>query len=292
VTNSKEPLLHFGGRRLDGVVVSGNRGQPLVSLVTVVFNDASGLRDTLQSVLKQTYPNLEHVVIDGGSSDGTLEILVQNSHSIDYWTSELDRGIYDAMNKGIRASSGSLIGIVNAGDWLASDAVDRVVAASLDGAVGAEIISGGMTRVDAEGRHLFTVTRSPTDLARRCRYMPVNHGATFVPRAVFERCGLYDEHLRIAGDWEFILRVMDDGVAIRLLPDVLSFMKEGGVSDREFLKWRATRERYAIRRRYCGSSMAGILGASEYFRSAVKSLLPKKLLHLFWAKRWGAAEYD
>ena len=93
---------------------------PLVTIVTVVFNGEQFLEETIQSVINQTYPNIEYIVIDGGSTDGTSEIIHKYGHAIDYWVSEKDAGIYDAMNKGIAQATGQWINFMNCGDQLAS----------------------------------------------------------------------------------------------------------------------------------------------------------------------------
>ncbi len=102
--------------------------QPKVSIVTVVYNDAKGLEKTIKSVINQTYKNVEFIIIDGGSTDGTVEIIKKYEDYIDYWVSEEDKGIYDAMNKGIKAATGTWINFMNAGDVF----VDCEVLSSID----------------------------------------------------------------------------------------------------------------------------------------------------------------
>lgn len=113
-----------GGKRLrDGAhAVKVSSKQPLISVVTVVFNDIENLQRTIESIASQTYQNVEHIVIDGGSIDGTLEIIKANL-SIDYWLSEKDGGIYDAMNKGVKVATGEWINFMNSGDVFFSDSV-------------------------------------------------------------------------------------------------------------------------------------------------------------------------
>lgn len=101
--------------------------QPLVSIVTVSYNSADTIEQTIQSVTKQTYPNIEYIIIDGGSRDGTVEIIKRYQDKISFWISEPDMGIYDAMNKGISYAKGDYIGIINSDDWYELDAIEKIV---------------------------------------------------------------------------------------------------------------------------------------------------------------------
>jgi len=115
-----------GGLRTRDYFKQSYPGRPLISIVTVVYNGAKHLEQTILSVLKQSYPNVEYLIIDGGSTDGTLEIIRQYEEAIDYWISETDKGIYDAMNKGISLASGDYIVFLNADDWYERGAIESV----------------------------------------------------------------------------------------------------------------------------------------------------------------------
>jgi glycosyltransferase involved in cell wall biosynthesis len=105
-----------GGKRTRGIPPQNDTNRPLVTVVTAVFNGSKTLEATIQSVISQTYPNIEYIVIDGGSTDGTLDIIRKYEYAIDYWLSESDKGVYDAMNKGIKASTGTWLNFLNAND--------------------------------------------------------------------------------------------------------------------------------------------------------------------------------
>jgi glycosyltransferase involved in cell wall biosynthesis len=116
-----------GGLRLQGMRRASTADRPLVTVITVVFNGAGEIEETIRSVIQQTYDNVEYIVIDGGSTDGTLEIIGKYGDAIDHWVSEPDRGIYDAMNKGIRLAQGEWLNFMNAGDlFSAKDVVARI----------------------------------------------------------------------------------------------------------------------------------------------------------------------
>ena len=101
--------------------------QPLISIITVVYNGEKYLEQTIKSVINQTYNNIEYIIIDGGSTDGTLDIIGQYEKHLAYWVSEPDKGLYDAMNKGIGKANGELIGMINSDDWYELDAVETMV---------------------------------------------------------------------------------------------------------------------------------------------------------------------
>jgi glycosyltransferase involved in cell wall biosynthesis len=109
-----------GGQRLHGDSPAQEAGLPVVSIITVVFNGLSLIEKTIKSVISQTWPNIEYIVIDGGSTDGTVEILRLYDHQMSYWISEPDKGIYDAMNKGLAAATGDYVWFMNAGDLIYS----------------------------------------------------------------------------------------------------------------------------------------------------------------------------
>lgn len=126
-TPDSEQKIAEGGLRLQGQFKSSSEDKPLITVVTVVYNGAEFLEETIKSVIEQTYDNVEYIIVDGGSIDGTLEIIKKYDNAIDYWVSEPDKGIYDAMNKGIDLGSGVWINFMNAGDFFyESDTLHKV----------------------------------------------------------------------------------------------------------------------------------------------------------------------
>jgi len=220
-----------GGRRLE-VAERGPRSgaQPLVTIITVVFNGASHLRCAIDSVLAQTYPSLEYIVVDGGSTDGTIEILRAYGRRIDYWVSEPDAGIYDAMNKGIRSATGTFIGILNADDRYVPFAVERAVRALSDPQVGYSY--GWVRLVDNQGRDCGLVKPVPRHLfeERVLREILVPYPTMFVRHSVYATFGGFDSRLMLAGDFEFIGRIHAAGVVGVEIPEILAEFRLGGSS--------------------------------------------------------------
>jgi len=204
--------------------------QPLVTVITVVFDGARHLRGAIDSVLAQTYPSIEYIVVDGGSTDGTIEILRAYDRRIDYWLSESDAGIYDAMNKGIRASTGTLIGILNADDCYTPYAVEKAVAALSDPQTG--YCYGWVRLVDNNRRDCGLVKPVPRHLfgKRVLRETPLPHPTMFVRRSVYETLGGFDGRLALAGDFELIARIHAAGVVGVEIPEVLVEFRLGGSS--------------------------------------------------------------
>ncbi|MDR2365316.1 MAG: glycosyltransferase [Zoogloeaceae bacterium] len=203
-----------------------------ISIITVCFNAADTITATLRSVAAQTHQEAEHIVVDGGSTDGTLEHIAKHGKHVAHLVSEPDKGIYDAMNKGIRLASGDIIGILNADDIYADDAVlTRVANVMADG--GFDALYGDVEFFAPDNpkkatRRYNSRRFSPAKLA--WGWMPA-HPTLFLRRELFERYGLYRTDFRISGDYELIARIFKEGkLKYRYLPEVLVRMRTGGVS--------------------------------------------------------------
>jgi glycosyltransferase involved in cell wall biosynthesis len=217
---------------------------PTISIITATFNSAATVRDTLTSVRAQDHPRVQHVLVDGASQDDTLAIVGGFPHVAGV-LSEPDRGLYDAMNKGIALSTGDVIGILNSDDFYPHPQVLGRVAKLLE-RTGAEALYGDLEYVDGQdtGR-----------VVRRWRggdYRPDNfyrgwmppHPTFFVRRSVYERFGVFNLSLRFAADYELMLRfLLRHGISVCYLPEVLVRMRTGGLSNASLRnRWRANRE--------------------------------------------------
>lgn len=205
-----------------------------ISLVTATWNCAGTVTDCLTSVAEQTWPHREHVVVDGASTDGTLDVLRAHRAQLAVLVSEPDRGIYDALNKGIARSSGEVIGFLHADDVYADTHVlERIAAAFGDPAVGAVYGDLQYVRKDDLGcvvRHWRSAPFSPRRLA--WGWMPP-HPTLYVRRAWYEQLGGFDTRYRIAADYHMMLRLfMQAGLNPVYLPAVLVKMRLGGASNR------------------------------------------------------------
>lgn len=205
-----------------------------VTTITVTFNSARTIVETLKSVARQTHRDIEHIVIDGGSTDGTLDLIAKHGAHVATVISEPDKGIYDAMNKGLQLANGTLVGFLNSDDTYASDDVVEIIArAALDRKVDA--IYGDLMYVDPARRQpIVRYWRagdfSPTKL--RFGWMPP-HPTLYVRRDVVKGLGAFDSNLKIAADYDFILKLFGGkGLRVAYIPQVLVKMRIGGASNK------------------------------------------------------------
>lgn len=228
-----------GGARTRGISAKGTAERPLVSVITVVFNGARYLEETIVAVASQTYPNIEHIVIDGGSTDGTADILRQYDDKLGYWMSEPDAGLYDAMNKGVALVDDpeSYILFANADDSLYSpDAISRAMLLGQ----GADLVYGKMVLTDDEISGVAGREVQLADLARQT----LCHPATFVRKRVFDRVGRFDTGYSIAADYDHIVRCFTASVSTRFVDVIVARMRMGGLSEDRFML--SCRERKAV----------------------------------------------
>lgn len=205
-----------------------------VSVITAVFNRATTLDEALGSVRAQTWPHVEHIVIDGGSTDGSLDILERHRNTIAHLVSEPDNGLYDALNKGLLRATGDVVGFMHADDSYATPrALERVAAAFEDPSVGA--VYGDLVYVNqADVSRIVRYWRAGHFHRSRLTqgWMPP-HPTFYVRREHYERIGGFDTRFRIAADYENMLRLLwAGGVHAAYIPEVLVRMRTGGVSNR------------------------------------------------------------
>ena len=197
-----------------------------ISIVTAVLNNRKEIEETMLSVLDQDYPDVEYIVIDGASTDGTVEVIGRYADRLAYFSSEKDSGIYQAMNRGIARATGEVIGIINSGDRYYPGAFRRVAAAREGKSLDNSIFWG-----DVMYEHLGRVRGFRPRKVRIGAFAP--HPSMFVPRRVYERIGVYDESFSLLGDYEFMYRAVHHfRIAPVYSPELIAFYREGGISDR------------------------------------------------------------
>ena len=202
-----------------------------VSLITVVKNAERHLEEALQSIQQQTYPHIEHIVVDGESTDGTAEILNRYQASIAQLIRGPDAGIYDAMNKGIAAASGDIIGFLNADDVLYSHAIEQVVEAL--GRSEEPGFTGGVVHIlSAKGSVIGEITPLPQALRDKRRFieMPFPHLSVFVDRRIFKAIGGFDQQFALRADYDLLLRMLDQGYRCEVINTPMGGYRQGGQS--------------------------------------------------------------
>ena len=176
---------------------------PLIIVITINLNNLSGLKKTVQSVLDQYFKDYEYIVIDGGSKDGSKDYLKEKNEDIDYWISENDKGIYDAMNKGIKIAKGKYLYFLNSGDWLCNSSVFSEVQKQL---IDSDFVYGDLIKSFPNG----DLKLDKGVAGKQINFQTfitgtINHGACFINRKMFQKYGLYDDTLKIVSDWKFFL---------------------------------------------------------------------------------------
>lgn len=206
-----------------------DRIKPTISVITIVLNGSAHIEDTIKSVITQDYENIEYIVVDGGSIDGTIDIIKRYEDSISKWVSEPDCGIADAMNKGIKMASGDIIGIIHADDYYEPGAVSAVLDAfNKDPDVG--VVHGNMILLSSR-RSCSVECRPVKDIEKDAwKIMPVLHPTVFVKKAVYGKFGLFNTAYRIAMDYDMILRFLENRVRFKFLEKNIATMRDGGIS--------------------------------------------------------------
>jgi len=227
-------------------MLSSNIKKMKLSIITINYNNAEGLRKTLASVASQTYADIEHIIVDGGSTDGSVEVIREHEQSLTSslsplasrlkWISEKDKGIYNAMNKGIRMATGEYIQILNSGDILFDANVTQQMIERLDQICSLReekigILYGNMTKVNAAGQVIGKSGYTEYSL-RQFYSSTLNHDCAYIRKDLFEEYGLYDEQLKIVSDWKWYLQAIGLG---RVKPEYVdidvTIFDDGGISE-------------------------------------------------------------
>lgn len=200
---------------------------PKLSIITINYNNLDGLKKTIESVSSQTCKEFEYLIIDGGSTDGSVAYIESKSDAIDYWISEPDKGIYNAMNKGIELATGEYILFINSGDHLFSNKVVKSAEKYLQSY---DVIYFNLQIISEDKR--FKIHSLPDKLKFSDFFIDSwPHPSTFTKRELFDKVGLYDENLKIFSDWKFmILALFKYQCSYLKVDEILSTFYLGGVS--------------------------------------------------------------
>lgn len=220
---------------------------PKISIITITYNSEKTVRDTFDSIRRQKYENLEYIVVDGGSRDSTLLIAEEYNDIISVLKSEPDRGISDAMNKGINLASGDLIGIIHSDDMLIEGTLDTL-SKVWDGET--DVYYGDAIICDETGKKMNILTSS-ADLSPMPYTFCIVHPATFVTKKAYQKYGAFDVKLKCAMDYDLILRMFHEGAKFKYIDQPLSLYRMGGTNMR--LRRQTVDEVRDISVRYGGS---------------------------------------
>ncbi|MCS5489190.1 glycosyltransferase family 2 protein [Algoriphagus limi] len=210
-----------------------------VSIITVTYNSALTLQDTIDSVASQDYPDIEYIVVDGGSQDGTVELIQKNQDTISQWISEPDNGLYDAMNKGIRMATGDVVGIINSDDFYhRPDSISQIVNAFQE--FGTQCVYGDIRFVNPKNLEKTVRYYSSGRFAKHKfkRGIIPAHPTFFTYKKNFEKYGYYRTDYQIAADFELLVRFLHKHhLSHHYLPLDIMKMRTGGLSTRS---WKST----------------------------------------------------
>lgn len=199
-----------------------------ISIVTITYNSASTLLETINSIRPQKDADVEFIIIDGGSTDSTLNIIKDNLDIIDYFVSEPDRGISDAFNKGVKQATGKWVGIINSDDKLADNTIKILKKYSN---ANADILFGNI-EFFSEG--IETYIRKPNlDLNALHKNMSLYHPAIFIQKKAYEKFGYYDESLKCVMDRDLLLKMKSQGAVFKYIDAVLASYRLGGISTKQ-----------------------------------------------------------
>ena len=196
-----------------------------LSIITVNLNNRDGLQKTIDSVVSQTFKDFEWIVIDGGSTDGSKELLEQYADHFAYWVSEPDKGIYNAMNKGIKVAKGEYLQFLNSGDWLCDE---TVLEQCFSYNISADIVYGNLFFVNSDGQKIKSNYPELLTFKYLFRHS-IGHNASFIKRELFQK-EQYDESKKIVSDWSFYLKRLLDGKQFEFIDEIITCYDTTGIS--------------------------------------------------------------
>ncbi len=211
------------------ITATEKNNTPLLSIITINYNNAAGLKKTIESVVAQNFDDYEHIIVDGGSKDGSVDVIKEflanetYARHVSWWCSEKDNGIYNAMNKGIRHARGEWVYMLNSGDKLVKNVLSHLSCVLREHPM--EVVYGA---VDCYSEDKYTWTSCKSYERLDSGMLP--HQGFFSPRLFHEKFGLYDESLKILADWDYALRLRDNKCTFYHIPMIIAEYDESGIS--------------------------------------------------------------
>lgn len=202
---------------------------PKLSIITINLNNKDGLLKTIESVVSQNSNDFEYIVIDGGSTDGSVEVIKKYADKISYWTSEKDTGIYNAMNKGILKAQGEYCQFLNSGDYLVNNDVIKNITPYLNTN---SIVYGNMLKLLKD--RVYKNGEIKTNSMLTYYTGTLNHSSSFIKKELFVKYGMYDEQLKIVSDWKFFLIAIGlNNELVKYMDEDITYFNMDGISNRD-----------------------------------------------------------
>ncbi len=254
----------------------------LLSVVTVSYNSDNTIEQTIQSVLNQTYKDIEYIIVDGKSTDKTLEIIKKYENDFNgrlKWISEKDNGIYDAMNKGIAMANGEFVGIINSDDWYEENALENMIK-FFKKFPESDIIYGRLKSIYEFGqKKYFIETDQPLNLSVLKKGKTIHHPAVFVKNKIYKKYGMYNLDYKLAADYDFFLRMYLNGVNFTYCDQLFSYFRAGGASNNSL---KLINEYNSIKKKYGFYNYSDLL---QYYK-VIKNIFPKTLVKYLLILKW------
>ncbi len=243
----KDGSLNSGGLRAWGFYKKSDPGKPLITVITVSFNCEKFIEQTIKSVIGQTYDNVEYIIVDGGSTDKTVDIIKRYDEMLDLWTSGPDNGVYDAMNNGIRESGGSYLLFLNADDYFLDKDAVSLAAGEITRSMEPDIVYGRTLMAD-ENRNVSLLMGKMIGIEDLKKGITIPHPSSFIKKDLLVRFDMFNRDYKIAADFDFFCRCIISGCSLKFLDRVLVFFRIGGLSG----NFNAVLETASIIKKYFG----------------------------------------
>ncbi len=246
---------------------------PKISIITITYNSEKTLKRAIDSVLSQSYPELEYIIVDGGSTDTTVEIIKSYGDKICKWVSEPDNGISNAFNKGIRMATGEIIGIINSDDGLQPEALFKLANAYEQGI---DVYRGKVLlwKEDSDTK----IEETPSMHFDFGGFNNISHQSTFITKKAYEKYGLYDETCRYVMDYDLLMRYEHAGAKFKYVDAVLAFYSLGGLTFTKVTKERVDEITRVMKKNGATSSDVAKYRLIKRMKELVKAIVPKEIL--------------